>query len=117
MRNTPPRSKRYLNATTFIVIGVFVALVVLSVAFLSSKRDVTITVVDKERICSSQNEDCKYLVFTENGTYENSDTLLNLKFNSSDIQGSLRPGQTYDVQVWGFRQPILSWYPNILEVK
>jgi len=117
MRNTPRRPKRYLNVTGFIVVGAFIALVVLAITFFTSKHEEVITVSDKERVCSANTHDCKYLVFTENGTYENTDTLLAFKFNSSDIQGQLKPGETYTVDVWGFRQPILSWYPNILEVK
>lgn len=117
MRRTPPRSRRYLNITGVVVIAAFLALVALSITFISSKHVETITVSDKERVCSSDTHDCKYLVFTETGTYENTDTLLNFKFNSSDIQGQLKPGNTYEVEVWGFRVPVLSWYPNILEVK
>ena len=81
-----------------------------------NKREVTITVQDKERVCESGNSSCKYLVFTDKGTFQNSDSLLSGKFDSSDVYGRLDEGKTYVVKVAGFRQGILSMYPNIIEV-
>lgn len=96
-------------------------LVLLSVLGLSTgcstmnQREVTATVEDKERVCSGSN-DCKYLIFTDEGTFENTDTLLQGKFDSSDVYGRIKVGETYTFEVAGFRQGFLSMYPNILSV-
>lgn len=58
----------------------------------------------------------KYLVFTSQGVYENTDTWWFLKFNSSDIQGEVMQGGTFDISHTGFRVPFFSKYPNITNV-
>lgn len=79
----------------------------------------TITVTDKERVCSTTdgNRTCKYLVFTENnGTFENTDSIWHFKFDSSDVYGNFVTGNTYEVVDYGWRIPLFSVYPNIVEV-
>ena len=81
-------------------------------------RDVVVT--DKERVITSDskgNTDSKYLIFTDREVFENTDSLLAFKFNSSDVYGSIKEGQTCTFKVVGFRVPFLSMYRNILEAK
>ena len=59
----------------------------------------------------------KYLAFTSGGVFENTDTWWFLKFNSSDIQGQLMQGGTFDISHTGFRVPFFSKYPNITNVQ
>ena len=88
-------------------------------------RDVyTATVTDKERVVKQSGNyvSSKYLVFTElqNGgtrVFENTDSFLELKFNSSDLQGRLREGRTYEIGTYGWRIPFLSMYENIVSVR
>lgn len=61
--------------------------------------------------------DSKYLVFTSDGVFENTDTWFYLKFNSSDIQGQLMQGGTFNISYYGFRVPLFSKYPNITYVQ
>ncbi len=75
-----------------------------------------ITVEEKERVCSSDNE-CKYLIFTNKGVFENTDSYLQFKFDSSDVYGALKPESTYKVKINGLRVPFLSMYKNILNVE
>lgn len=82
----------------------------------SSRRDVTVTVSDKERVCGREADSCKYLVFTDGGTFENVDTILAWKWNSSDVYGNLKPGREYTFTVQGWRLPFFSTYPNIINV-
>lgn len=71
---------------------------------------------DSERVCSSSgNTNCKYVAFGENETYENTDTWMFLKFNSSDIEKDLVKGNTCFIKVYGIRFPFFSWYRNIIE--
>ena len=78
-----------------------------------------ITVTDKERVISRRGNSTtsKYLVFTETETFENTDCFAMGKFRSSDIQGRLKPGETYTVDVYGWRVPFLSAYRNIVRVR
>lgn len=75
-------------------------------------HNVTITVEDKERV--TDGDTSKYLVFTDKGTFENTDSLFEGKHNSSDVYGKLKRGKTYDCHVQGHRHPWLSMYENII---
>ena len=74
---------------------------------------------DKERVVtgSGDQQRSKYLIFTDAETFENVDSWLALKFNSSDVYGSIIEGSTCEFTVTGFRVPLLSWYRNILDAK
>lgn len=78
-------------------------------------KDVTVTVTDK--VVKNSDKSSTYLIFTNKGVYEDSDTLINGKWNSSDIYNELQVGKTYTLHVRGIRNHVLSWYPNILTVK
>lgn len=72
-----------------------------------------ITVTDKERITASDSS--YYLVFTEEGSYQNSDSLWHWKWDSSELYGELQVGSTYNVTTYGWRFGFLSMYPNIVD--
>lgn len=104
-----------------IVVGAFVLVcivgsIISSIAAFNHTRSVHVIVQDKERVCNADRS-CKYLIFTDKGTFENTDSLLRGKFDSSDVYGRIQKGQRYDFTVQGFRQPIFSMYPNIIEVR
>lgn len=96
-----------------LVIG---AVVTYPIALINSKREVTITVTDKQRVCESGGGSCKYLIFTDKGTYKDVDSFLFQKFASSDLYGNLKVGETYRVERTGWRIPFFSAYPNIVKV-
>ena len=80
----------------------------------------TVTVTDKDRITTST--DSKYMIFgkDENGqavVYENTDNMLRGKWDSSTLQAEMEVGKTYEVQLVGFRNPVFSWYENILDAE
>jgi hypothetical protein len=107
--------KLKINFVEFIAIFVvFVLLLAYPICYWISAEEKIITVKDKERIV--KNEDSYYLVFAEEGTFKNEDSFLFLKFNSSDVQGSLEEGKTYKIKVAGWRIPIMSSYENIIEI-
>lgn len=88
-------------------------------AYRGSVRDVTFAVDSKERVCDSGSDgqqECRYLVFTDAGTYQVTDTILFGRFDSSDVYGRLDEGETYQGRVAGWRVPFLSRYPNLIEV-
>lgn len=83
-----------------------------------NEKTYTITITDKDRIITHNTS--KYLVFgdDEQGTplvFENTDNIIRLKFRSSNVQGGLKVGKTYDITVVGFRIPVFSIYENIVD--
>lgn len=89
------------------------ALVVAALVYSGSRFDETVTITGKDVKNTSENS--TYLVFTDKGTYCVKDSILFFRWDSSDVYGSLREGETYDVEAVGWRVPILSMYPNIIE--
>jgi hypothetical protein len=78
-------------------------------------KDVTVTVTDK--VVKNDSKSSTYLIFTDKGVYQDSDSMVNGKWNSSDLYNELKVGKTYTLHVRGIRNHVLSWYPNILTVK
>ena len=93
-------------------------LVAKPVAYHSSSEAVIITVTEKERINTATGEttSSKYLIFTDEEVFENTDKIIFGKWNSSDVQGKLKKGKTYNVKVAGWRIPFFSSYRNIIKV-
>jgi hypothetical protein len=80
-----------------------------------TKGEVIAKIKKTERVYSQGSS--KYLVFTDKEVFQNTDSLSYLKFNSSDIYGSLEIGKTYKFEVYGFRLHLFSSYRNIISVK
>ena len=102
----------------------FVSLIGREAIFNFNDTEYTITVTDKERIYtgSGNSSSSKYLVFgdDQNGNslvFENTDCFIRGKWNSSNIQGQLKVGNTYKIMVIGYRAPFLSWYQNIIKIE
>ncbi len=108
----------FSRTESFMIIGI--VLLVLAVLFSSVigaiffQDTVTAKIIRLERV--NNKESSKYLIFTEKETFENTDTLLFTKFDSSDLYGKLIAGKTYRLRVYGFRIPLFSMYRNIVEV-
>ena len=103
----------YLVVLVFIVAIIFLFSIL---PLLNTETYTNVTVVDK----SYSGESDGYLVWVEdeNGVqYElqNEDILLKGKFNSSTIQGKLKEGEKYNIKTVGWRIPLFSCYPNIVE--
>ena len=120
--------RRKKNTKTFFVAIMIVVILVLSIGYeaIFSFNDTkyTITVTDKERIYkgSGDTSSSKYLVFgdDDNGNslvFENTDCFIRGKWNSSNIQGQLKEGNTYKVTVVGYRVSFFSMYQNIIKIE
>lgn len=115
----------YLTAITLVIIAVIAAIVGVPVMNFTNDHQYTITITDKERVTIQSDKDnisSKYLIYgeDENGktyVFEDTDTLFRGKFNSSDVYGALKEGETYELTVIGFRIHILNWYENIIDFK
>ena len=120
--------RRKKNTKTFFVVIMIVVMLVLSIGyeaiFSFNDTEYTITVTDKERIYegSGDTSSSKYLVFgdDDNGNslvFENTDCFIRGKWNSSNIQGQLKEGNTYKVTVVGYRVSFFSMYQNIIKIE
>ena len=120
--------RRNKNTKTFFVAIMIAVILVLSIGyeaiFSFNDTEYTITVTDKERIYegSGDTSSSKYLVFgdDDNGNslvFENTDCFIRGKWNSSNIQGQLKEGNTYKVTVVGYRVSFFSMYQNIIKTE
>lgn len=71
-----------------------------------------VVVTEKERIGGA--DDGRYMVWTKDETFQNTDTIWAWKFNSADVYGKLPVGATCNFKVVGFRAGFLSMNRNIL---
>lgn len=114
----------YLTAITAIAL-VVIAVIAFPVMNFSNDHTYTVTITDKERVTTQVAEgqtDSKYLIYGEDENektyvFEDTDTLFRWKFNSSDVFGALKEGETYELTVIGFRVHIFNWYENIIDFK
>lgn len=83
----------------------------------STQDNVVFTVEKAERVTDTDGKGSRYLIFTKDETFENTDRLVIWKFNSSDLYGSIKSNQSYQAKVVGLRIPFLSWYRNIVSIK
>ncbi len=119
-----------LNKITFsdimIIVGIICILGLMSFQYtiypFATQNYCTITVIDKQIKSKSNSNNQIYMIWTKNHTtnkeevFENTDCLILLKFNSSDIYGKLILNKTYEVHVYGWRIPYLSSYRNIVNI-
>lgn len=112
---------RRLIRWAFIAIGAVVAATILFLGCSGyTERETRETVVTgKDRVCTGSTDgtsDCKYLVFTERGTYQLSDSIIAGRWSSSDAYGQVKVCHRYEIESYGFRLPVFSAYPNITEM-
>ena len=105
--------------TALIPLAIVGIVAVTPIIHFTTMEQVSFTVTDRERIQTA--ESSRYMIWADmpNGSsevFENTDSILSLKFNSADLQGRMREGNTCDATVNGFRVPFLSMNRNILEV-
>lgn len=79
----------------------------------STTATVEFTVKEKERVIDDSSNANKYLIFTQDEVFENTDSYYHGKFDSSDLQGYLEVGKKYKCEVFGERNPRWSWYRNL----
>lgn len=100
-----------IAAAVIVAIGILYA-----ITMNATRHTVVATVTDKERVCGRANGDqveCQYLVFTDAGTFKVTDSWVLGRFTSSDTYGRIAVGKTYRFEVVGWRNGLLSQYPNI----
>lgn len=107
------------NGLTLVLFGIFlvVALILGSVKLVGrfNTEQVVATINEKGERCKTR-DSCKYMVYTDKGVYQNTDSLLYWKWSSADMYNELKVGKTYSLTVAGFRAPFLNWFPNVVAV-
>ena len=78
-----------------------------------TEKEIIITVINKERFGT---EESKYLIFTPDEVFENSNKFYHRKTNADLIYNKLERGVTYRVKVVGFYLPSIPRLRNIIEV-
>jgi len=105
-----------MNKITIVaIILIIFGSIVYSVSYHNSVDEVSVTVVDKERINTTKSG--KFLIYGQDEVFENTDSYVFLKFTSADLQRDLIVGETYTVKVAGWRIPFLSMFRNIITVE
>lgn len=67
-------------------------------------------------IDSKEFADSTYLIWdTEGNVYRVDDSILDMRFDSSNDYYNLKVGNTYSVRLRGQRVPLISTYPNIVQ--
>lgn len=112
MRRTGP-----IVAVT-LVLSIGVAIWGCSSVYESTEQTIVAEVLDKDRVCKGNGNGgstCEYLVFTEFETFKVADSWMLGRFDSSNVYGRIREGETYEFRVRGWRMPFFSQYQNIVE--
>ena len=103
------------------IIASLVTFIILTPIFVhtTTKESVSFVVEGRERIQDAETSRFMVWGLTEDGNvevFENTDSLLALKFNSADLYGEMSLGTSCNATVVGFRVPFLSMMRNIVEV-
>lgn len=109
-----------------IIFAILIIVVRIAVFFICNFNDTDyiVTVTKTERIVESNDGsvDSKYLIYCEDDNdvvvvFENTDSFIRGKFNSSDIYAQIKEGHRYKITVVGFRIRFLSAYQNIIKIQ
>lgn len=79
----------------------------------NTEATVTFTVKEKGRV-TDNDRDGRYLIYTSDEVFENTDSWHHQKYDSSDLYGNLEVGKKYECLVYGERIPRYSWYRNLV---
>ena len=82
--------------------------------FSADTIETTIKTTDIKRSGDSD----KYLIFTEDGVFQNTDAWHRLKFSSSDLQNEIKDnvGKRVEIKKYGWRFGPFSMYENIVDI-
>lgn len=99
-------------------IGLGVAAILAAPGYSYFVSDIVRTRINETQVKRYNGQD-KYLIFTDDGVFENTDAWYRFKFNSSNLQGELMKlkGKEAEITKYGWRFGLFSWYENIVGVK
>ena len=101
------------------VVGIIVLVLIFAgscIASNSNRQTQVCTVTEKDRT-SLPKGGSDMRIYTEDcGTLSVADNWANGIMNSADVYAQIKPGNTYEFETVGFRVPIISGFPTIVEV-
>lgn len=99
------------------ILCVFIAVFAYAIAYLNYAVTEDIEEIRfDEKWVKYQNQKAKYLVSSTSGeVYEISDSLLHMRYDSSNLYNEIESGKTCTIITQGFRVGFLSWYKNIIK--
>mgnify|MGYP001313116066 CR=1 FL=1 len=101
-----------LKTNTIVIILITILIIVPVLSILLTRFEKTITV--SEKYIKPGRKTTHYRIIDNNkNTYEIVDSIFLLEFNSADDYAQMKEGQTYKVNGYWFRLPLLSWFPKI----
>ena len=105
------------SATSTFLAAAFIILflAVPSVAYNFGTDDISTFTVQETFILRNHNAGPdQMMIRTEGGDlFTVDDTLLRWEFRSSDLWSAMKPGETWQVEHFGWRIGFLSWYPQV----
>lgn len=122
-RPLPGKARRRIGSRYIGVAVLFVLLLAIGIPACQNYLEVettVATVTHRERVCDSNSEGgstCRYLVYTDEGTFQLTDSLYVGRFNSSDTYGRIKVGEEYRIDHYGWRIGCSSSYPNIKDMQ
>lgn len=96
-----------------IALVLLIAVVALTVSY-AQTSDETLRITGKESVSTGHDGGHEYRVYTNQGTFKVTDSIVHPRFNSADVYGRLETGKTYNCTVYGYRIPFFSSFKNIL---
>lgn len=99
-----------------VVIVLFIAFsAVIGIASALHIEHQTCTVESKDRTSKSDGKSDARVYTEDCGVLKVGDSLTQGHFNSADTYSQIKVGQRYDFKTQGYRIPVLSEFPNIIE--
>jgi len=104
-----------LTIAAIVIVMVVIIPGIVTYFYYQEENELTITVKEKW-IKRSDDSGDRYMVSDTNGNvYEITDLFFAWRWNSSDLYAYIDEGETYHIRTYGWRVPLFSWYPNIVE--
>jgi hypothetical protein len=95
---------------------ILIALVMMGCPALTS-NEVYYNVKVKSKESVNRRDSHYYLIFGDKDVFMVDDSISRLVFNSSDIYNYIDIGKCYNFTTYGYREPIMSQYERIVDVK
>lgn len=98
------------NTIILILVIIFTIIPILSILFTRFEKTIT---VSEKYIKPGRRRTHYRIIDNKKNTYEIVDSIFLLEFNSADDYAEMKEGQTYKINGYWFRFPLLSWFPKI----
>lgn len=104
-----------LNIYTLILTFIIIMVIINLAAIFLTKFTKTVTI--KEKYVRPSRRYMKYQFSDEEGnTYQLTDSMYLLEFDSADDYSKISEGSTYKIYGYWFRLPLLSWFPQVYKL-